>query len=42
MDWHFIFPSIVCFPKEQETCNWDDHMKAGKTQLSGAEDKAHF
>lgn len=40
MNWHFIFPSIVCLPEEQETSNWDDHMKAGKTQLSGSKDKA--
>lgn len=39
MNWHFIFPSIVCLREEQQTSNWDDYMKAGKTQLPAAKTK---
>ena len=42
MNWHFIFPSIVCLAREQGTSNQDDHTKAAKTQLPGSKDKAYF
>lgn len=38
-DLRLQFP-FHCLPREQETSNRDDQMKAGKTQLSGSKDKA--